>query len=89
VYLVDVVGFILDHSDDPQTALQVVGGLMIPKGFAQVHFLLVPLSLFSRAVAERWRLLADIFPISIEVLCKWKRIHHFFVIPDGWSVACV
>jgi hypothetical protein len=82
VYLVDVTGLILDHHDDGQTALQVAGNLMIPKEFAQVHLLLFPRSLFSCAVEECRRLLADVLPISIEVLCEWKRIHGFSQIPN-------
>jgi hypothetical protein len=54
-------------------ALARIGDLMIPKGFAQVHLVLFPLSLFSRAVEERQRLLANGLPIPIEVLCGRKR----------------
>jgi hypothetical protein len=80
VYLVDVTGFILDHHDDAQITLPVVGDLMIPKEFGPVHLLLFQLSLLSRAAEERQRLLIDILPISIEVLCEWKRIYSFFLI---------
>jgi hypothetical protein len=34
LYHVDVTGFILDHHDDAQIALQGVSDLMIPKEFA-------------------------------------------------------
>jgi hypothetical protein len=50
MHLTDIFGFILDHHDDVQTSLQVVGDLTMPEKFAQIHFSLFSLSLFSPAM---------------------------------------
>jgi hypothetical protein len=52
VCLADIIGFIPNHHNDAQTALQVVRDLLIPSEFAQIYLLLLSPSLFSHALEE-------------------------------------
>jgi hypothetical protein len=71
VYVVDVLGFILHHLPDVQSALLLAEQPQIPPEYGFVYLALLPLALFSHEMETRSRILGDVTPAAQEVLREW------------------
>jgi hypothetical protein len=78
VYLVDILGFIINHYPSVHDMLHLIDGEDIASLYRPVHLLLLPLSLFSRVMETRSRILADVIPAAQEVLREWGQILSVF-----------
>jgi hypothetical protein len=78
VYLVDVMGFILNRLPTVQTALLFAQHAEMAENHGLAYLVLLPLALFSRVVETKSRILGDVIPAAQEVLREWSDILGFF-----------
>jgi hypothetical protein len=74
VYLVDILGFIINYYPFVHDVLELIDGEEIASLYRPVHLLLLPLSLFSRVMETRSRILANVIPAAQEVLREWGQL---------------
>jgi hypothetical protein len=78
VYLVDILGFLINHYFEVHEVLQLIDPADILRVYRPAYLLLLPLSLFSRAMETRKRILAHVIPAAREVLREWAELFQVF-----------
>jgi hypothetical protein len=74
----DVRAFLIDHINDVQAAWALAHGVLIIAAHHRAQLVLLPLSLFSRAMECRSRVLWEVIPTAREMLREWFEIDEYF-----------
>jgi hypothetical protein len=74
IYTSDVLTFILRYRDDVNSVRSAVFHSPLPKTFKRLHWVLLPLKLFSLAVEAKDRKLHEVIPLSREVLRQFQIV---------------
>jgi hypothetical protein len=77
-HLVDVLAFFIDHLTEVQTTLGLADQSLRTAAYYRAHLVLLPLSLFSRAMEIRPCMLCEDIPAAQEAVRQWSCIYHFF-----------